>query len=452
MRNKNGTLFTLGAVGAPVVTAQALSGGSRGRGSRSLLDDLLEAGGKKKPEVRRERSTVADALIPVDEPGTAWKPEPWVSLRPIEGYAGGGPVLLFGLKNPSGPQMSGGSVTDTGIIAPGYPGLKVLKRSSTYQLVRPVASRDRTARTNYVAQNHGNISGYPDRRRVGEASQVMYALTGILDEAPGDDAKVEVLQAIGLLIGWRRNPLPEAGALETAVARYLQRSGALVPEYITSVIEDVERTQIVVERSYESAPRYLSRSQLQSGGSQDALLVKTVGAALRKNLTAGWTDKAPSGAPTIWPKYTRNGKVSTFVSDGTYALREDAATWLAENTPLGRPRSKPAAKPWLKDETPPNLNDIISGIHPEELRLVGLGTVAGVGPAVVLQTKGGVEIVLATHKFATVLARALHAGNQIDLTSRGHPLDPVLVTVQTLKPGGTTTFELEGVIMPLRIN
>jgi len=457
MNEKNAALLALGAIGA--LTAASQLSKRRKAGSQALtIEQILAMAEKAKkaaPEpqakptrtARPLRSTVADELIPVGQPEPGWKPKPWISLDPIEGYEGSGPVLLIRLKS----ALTWRDATGTGMVAPGYPDVKTRKRDSAYELVRPVNQRGgRPARAKYTKQSPSKISLYPDRRRVGDAKRVMSALTTVLNEAPAHAAQVEALQAIGLLLLWRKNPLDEAQKLEEAVAGYIRQSDK-VPSFIHDAVTEAEENRIVIERTYQQAPDHVSGDQL-GGVRPDPLLEKTIGAALRRDLTSKWKDLAKDDyssndrPPVLRPTYVdhSSGQTVDFISNGAYALRQDAADWLTRHTPIGNKRRRRKGRPWMNDRERPDLNMVLDSPNARtlELRLVGRGTMTNQGNVSVFEAGNGTQYILSSNKLATVLAKALHDGGRVSILSSGRELDPVFVEL--------ADGVLEGVIMPIR--
>jgi hypothetical protein len=450
---------------AALVAAASLTRGRRG-GSRAISMDRLEqliAARRRataEPQVAAQqqgRSTLLDDIVPVGESSAGYN-SAHVSFGPVQGHAGSGPILLINLR-----ELGGwGDTTRSGVIAPGYPSTMAKKRGSPYQMIRPTKPTGPSAQPDakatrplvFVAQEPGKASLYMSHSETPrllvaaeEAAELLQGSTGGRD--------VEVLQSIALLFMLRRHEQwmkPDQNQivadLDEAITGYIRNRQISPPDYLRSAEppgRDADKHEdrfMKVESSFEESPLVIDLN-LVAGKKAVPHIRDSIGAALKKNITSGWSDI------NVCP-FLGGGKWRVeFVSNGHYAVRLDAAEWLSRRAASGAARTNPLDRPWTRcgEDGRPNLRDVIpEEVATQPLKIVGHGR-TDAGDMVLMETRRGGRVVVNAKYLAICVARALREGWAVRFDSKGAPLD--VVVVRALTPEG---WEVEGVVMPVRVD
>lgn len=410
------------------------------------------------------RSTIADDIVSVgpSEAYRGWN-FAWVSLEPLHGHSGGGPVLLINLTSPDDRR----DTANGAVVAPGYPSAMVKKRGSPYQLLRPKKIvggapgewRSLSRPVSFAEQEEKKIRLFPAH---GEGPRLLVAaeeMTRLLNGSQGG-RDVEVLQAIALLFmlrheeRWAKGRHAEVtSSLDSAITEYIHKQGVKLPEYLRgAALKEAESTDPeeevfqTVEAAYEESPRDLTLQTL-SGRSAVRHVAESLGAALKKNITAGWGKDDNPANPSVCPFLGKGGDRIEYVSNGAYALRADSAEWLTQHTPSGAPRSKPLDRPWTRcGENRPDLQGLISSGPLVSMKIVGRGRLRVIGDTIILSNPSGGLAHVNARNLATCVARALQEGWRVRLESKGGPLDFIFVRAAT--PRGE---RLEAIVATIRV-
>lgn len=411
------------------------------------------------------RSTIADDIVSVgpSEAPRGWN-FAWVSLEPLYGHPGGGPILLINLTSPDNSRRD---VTNGAVIAPGYPSAMVKKRGSPYQLLRPKKIvggapgewRSLSRPVSFAEQEEKKVRLFPTH---GEGPRLLVAaeeMTQLLNGSQGG-RDVEVLQAIALLFmlrhegRWAKGKHAElTSSLDNAITEYIHKQGIKPPDYLhgaarkeeesTNPEEDVFQ---VIEATYEESPRELILQTVIGRGAVRHV-AESLGAALRKNITAGWGKDDNPANPSVCPFLGKGGDRIEYVSNGAYALRADSAEWLAENTPAGTPRSKPIDRPWTRcGENRPDLKDLIPSGPLVSMQIVGRGRQRVLGDTIILSNPSGGLAHVSAKNLAICVARALQEGWRVRLESMGGPLDFIFV-----RAASSRSERLEAIVATIRV-
>jgi hypothetical protein len=396
------------------------------------------------------RSTIADDIVSVgpSEAPRGWN-FAWVSLEPLYGYPGGGPILLVNLTSPDNSRRD---TANGAVIAPGYPSAMVKKRGSPYQLLRPKKIvggapgewRSLSQPVSFAEQEEKKVKLFPTHGEGPRLLVVAEEMTRLLNGSQGG-RDVEVLQAIALLFMLRHEERWAKGrhveitsSLDSAITEYIHKQGVKLPEYLRGAARkeaessDTEEDVFqVVEATYEESPRELIL-QTVSGRGAVRHVAESLGAALKKNITAGWGKDDNPANPSVCPFLGKGGDRIEYVSNGAYALRADSAEWLAQNTPAGTPRSRPLDRPWTRcGENRPDLKGLIPSGPLVSMQIVGRGRQRMLGDTVILSNPSGGLAHVSARNLAICVARALQEGWRVRLESMGGPLDFIIVRAST---------------------